>query len=191
MSKYQCRITKSQIQILKVVYGLFETDNDDQSNDMEVPLPCHENQEFFKSGFNNLCDCIQSNIFNQDYATKTYRLPIPLLLDNQKEFYNLKQLTNDEVLTAVLQASLMMNMNKHEMIDWTDTQKHTVADNNSNDDNPKMVPLPLTHTQNANNKERTINEIKKYHAGLLQHMLQFFSCYDIHAFSSISNDFYQ
>ena len=36
----------------------------------------------------------------------------------------------------------------------------------------------------------TINEITKYHSGLLMHILAFFSCLDIHTFSTISNEFY-
>ena len=123
------------------------------------------------------------------------------------DYLQLKRLIT---ITAARQASLMMNMNKEQMIKWLmdnhNTKKQMVVDNNdhgedSNDNNAKMVPL-LSQTRttndgdNTNNEECTINEIndindiKKYHSRLLMHIMSFFSCYDIHTFSSISNKFY-
>ena len=250
LKKYRCTIKKSQMQSSTIVHDLVVDDNDDHDelSHIEIPLPYYENQQFFKSGFHDMCNYIQTNIFNQHYNETKHQLPMPLLLDNQNHFYNLEQLTEYEIqfmkqvesfdsdnnnpfdiditrmnnlfkladflqmerlvtIIAARQASLMMNMTKQEMIDWLidnqNTKKQVVADNNNNykqdsNDNLKMVPLLTTQLQscsddNNHDEECITNEVilNKYHSGLLPHILQFFSCCDIHTFSSISNDFYQ
>ena len=245
LSKYRCTLKTSQIQISKIVNDLIDNDTDHNSSDIEVPLQFYENQQFFILGFNDMCTYIQNNTFNQHYNKKTYQLPMPLLLDNPNDFYNLEQLTDDEIsfikeiesfdnnnnnnsnpfdiditrmnnlfkladflqmerlvtIIAARQASLMMNMNKQQMIDWLienpTTKKQITTDNNNNnnnnDNNLKMVPLLLSQTQSfglhdINSKEECI---VKYHSALLQHILQFLSCFDINTFSSISDEFYQ
>ena len=247
LNGYRCTVKQSQIQVSKIVYGFLESDNDGHSGDVEVPLPYYENQEFFRDGFHDMCYYIQNNIFNQhyNYDEKKYRLPKPLLLNNQNDFYDLEQLTDDEIsfmkelesfdnnndntnpfdiditrmnnlfklsdylqmerlftIIAARQASLMMNMNKKQMIDWlmdSQTQNNNNNGDDNNHNNPKMAPLLYSQTQtssqddnnNSNEEEYTINDIIKYHSGLLQHIMPFFSCAAFNTFSSISNDFYQ
>ena len=249
LNKYRCTTRTSQIQVSKIIHGCveqeYEMDSSAQSSDIEGSLPRDENEEFFESGFNDMCNYIQNNIFNQDYNEKTSQLPIPLLLDNQKHFYNLKQLTQYEIsfmkqvesfdiarmnnlfkladflqierfiitIIAARQASLMINLKKGKMIDWLmdnqNEKEHMLADNkcnsnnydrhvqDNNEDNLKMAPLLFIQTQsyiddNDNKQECTINEIIKVSFRIIAtYILQFFSCYDIHTFSSISNDFYQ
>ena len=118
-------------------------------------------------------------------------------------------------IIAARQASLMMNMSKHEMIRWlmtnpnpkkpmtTDSNNNNNQCDNNNDDydNPKMVPLLVKTHMHTNDQECTNNknddtitrmsEIEKYNWVLLSQILPFFSCYDIHTFSTISDESHQ
>ena len=110
------------------------------------------------------------------------------------EFLQMERLLT---IVAARQASLMTNMDKNKMIQWLldtpNTQKPTMKINNNNQcKDEKLVPL-LPQKQSCTNRDNAIlhiNEINKYNWALLTRILPFFSCYDIHTFSSISNEFY-
>ena len=127
------------------------------------------------------------------------------------EFLQMERLLT---IIAARQASLMTNMNKNKMIQWLvnndNLKKQMIHSNNNNDhqciknnDNERMIPLfsqtlsfnNYDHDNNDDNEQCTrninkVNEITKYNWVLLSQMLPFFSCFDIHTFSSISVEFY-
>ena len=243
---YKCKIPKSNI-----IHSKFITDfivsNDakyDEGHGLEIALPCDQDKQFFRIGFDDMCVYFQNDNLNQDYSE--YKLPMPLLLNNPNDFYyDQIQLTQQEIIfmkhvesfdnnnnnnnnpfnidmtkmdnlfkiaefleverlltiIAARQSSLMINMNKQEMIKWL--MKNSNNNNNNidnknecNNDSAKMVPLFLQR-ENKNQECRInmhriheINEIKKYNGILLSKMLPFFSCFDINTFASISKQFY-
>ena len=261
LNGYKCKVKQSRLKDSKVVNDLVKREIDamtrlgTEHNSVNVLLPHDGDFKFIELGFNDMCNYLQNNEFDQDYSE--HELPMPLFKENSNDFYNhLKQLTNQEIvfmkqlesfeddsdntdnpfdidmtrmnnlfkiayylqmkrlltIIAARQASLMMNMNKQQMIQWLmdsqNTQKPMIGDKNedsnndqcgtdnsikdNNSNNAKMVPL-LSQKRTCKghtNIPGSIHEIKKYHSGLLTHILSFFSCYDVNTFSSISNAFY-
>ena len=128
------------------------------------------------------------------------------------EFLQMKRLLT---IIAARQASVMTNMNKSTMIQWlldnhdtnqmmigaaADAQDNNQCNNNNNHKNhnngrgvnPKMVPLlQQTHSSNKCDTITCINDVSKYNWARLTNIIPFFSCYGIHTFSSISNEFYE
>ena len=114
-------------------------------------------------------------------------------------------------IIAARQASLMIGMNKQQMIDWLmdgpNTKTPMIFDNDNNecnndrkDNNHNEIMIPLlsqTHSSNTNRKCTkkendsivNINQITKYNWARLKEMLPFFSCSAIHTFASISKKF--
>ena len=76
---------------------IFAKDGELVNNSPTYSLPYDVDTEFFKIGFYDMCYYFRSINFNQDYD-EDYRLPMPLLLENSHDFYNLKQLTIQEIL---------------------------------------------------------------------------------------------
>ena len=79
-----------------------------------VPLPYYKNQQFIKSAFNDMRFYIQNNTFNQHFDEEQYQLPLPLLLDNQDDFYDLEQLTYDEISLIFIKHVESLNDNNME-----------------------------------------------------------------------------
>ena len=87
LTKYRCKVTKSQIKHSNLVAYSIEDQLDQlQHGDIEVPLIYDAAKQFWNIGFNDTCDYFQSVIFYQDY--KDYLLSMPLSLNNSNDFYN-------------------------------------------------------------------------------------------------------
>ena len=201
-------------------------------------LPNDEDVEFSNSGFNDMCTYLQNDNFTQDYDE--YHFSMPLLLAHSNDFYNIRQLSNQEVLflkqiesyddnntninmtrmndlfkiaaflemerlstiIAARHASLMRNMSKTKMIEWI-LDIHNNPNNKerttNHNDNHGMVPLlsqtlsSKQCTDSQDNDKMNANKLNEYdyHWILLQQILSFFSCYQIHIFASISDKFYE
>ena len=109
LNEYQCIVDKLQIKKSSHLTDMF-TDLENDSGRIvfdsailidgvpTCPLPYNNNtdKQFLKNGFNDMCNYLQNDYFNQDYSE--YQLPIPLLLNNPNDFYGDEtQLTIQEI----------------------------------------------------------------------------------------------
>ena len=119
------------------------------------------------------------------------------------EYLQMKRLLT---IIAARHASLMKNMNKTQMIHWLDNiinnnnshnacnNTNNTNDNNNQNHNEKIIPETPSSNSDSNNNynEEYANDQSEFINSIwvpLTQMLPFFSCYDIHTFSSISKKF--
>ena len=117
LTEYDCTITKSQIKkssYLTEQCVEFDDNSDKIIFDSDITvvntgklvagvltcqLPNYADKEFFRIGFNDMCNYLQNidDNFNQDYDE--CQLPMPIFVDNSSHFYDdVKQLTNQEIV---------------------------------------------------------------------------------------------
>ena len=107
LNEYSCIVSKLQIKKSLHLTEMF-TDFDNDSGRIvfdsamlidgvpTCPLPYDTHKQFFKSGFNDMCNYFQNDYFNQDYSE--YKMTMPLLLNDANDFYTDEiQLTNQEI----------------------------------------------------------------------------------------------